>query len=111
MSTKAKNWTKTELQVYILLLCANADTNETKEELEMIRSKVDMDTFEKMEGIFRADSEEKRLKKIDRNIHQHHYSAKELSAFKREMYKVFFSDCNFSMLEKRLDWTLDNILY
>jgi len=30
MKHKAKNWTKTELQVYILLMCANADKEETK---------------------------------------------------------------------------------
>lgn len=111
MSTKAKNWTKTELQVYILLMCANADNEESKEELEYIASKADKKTFEKMLKLFRSDSENKRFKKIDRNIQNQYYSARELSAFKSEMYEVFFSDCKFTMMEKRLDWTLDNILY
>ncbi len=111
MTTKAKDWTKTELQTYILLMCANADRDETKKEIDMIKAKVDTETFEKMEQLFRSDSENKRFKKIDKNIQQQMYSIKELSAFKSEMYEVFFSDCNFSMMEKRLDQTLDNILY
>lgn len=111
MSAKAKDWTKIELQTYILLMCANADKKETKEELEMILAKVGKKTFDKMEKIFHKDSEEKQFKRIDRSIHQHNYSAKELGTFRREMYEIFFSDCNFSLMEKRLDWTLDNILY
>ncbi len=111
MKHKAKDWTKTELQIYILLMCANADKKETEEEIAIIKSKVDIETFKKMEQLFRNDSEEKRLKKIDRNIHQHVYSALELSIFQQEVYKIFFSDGKFTMMEKRLDWTLDNILY
>ena len=111
MSTRENDWTKIELQTYILLMCANADKKETKEELQMISDKVGKKTFDKMEKIFHKDSEENQFKKINRNIHQHNYSIKELSAFRREMYEIFFSDCNFSLMEKRLDWTLDNILY
>ncbi|RDK87019.1 hypothetical protein [Marinirhabdus gelatinilytica] len=111
MATKNNNWTKTELQTYILLLCANADNDETEEELKMIRSKVAKDTFEKMYEKFSKDTEEERLKKIDTNIHAHTYSNMELIDFRREVYEIFFSDCDFKMMEKRLDWTLDNILY
>ena len=111
MKHKAKDWTKTELQIYILLMCANADKDETKEEMDLIKSKAETKTFEKMEKIFRSDSEEKRLKKIDRNIHQHIYSVLELNVFQQEVYQIFFSDGKFTMMEKRLDWTLDNILY
>lgn len=111
MTTEENGWTKEELQVYILLLCANADNNETEEELEMIQAKVSKTTFVKMYAIFKGDSEEERLKKIDLNVHRHAYSTMELIAFRREVYEIFFSDCNFSMMEKRLDWTLDNILY
>ena len=85
--------------------------NETKEEIEMVSSKFSKETFDKMLGLFRSDIEEKRFEKIDENIQQQNYSALELNAFKKEIYEVFLSDNHFSMLEKRLDWTLDNILY
>ena len=111
MKHKAKDWTKAELQVYILLMCANADNEETKEEVHMIKSKVDAATFNKMEQLFHKDSERRRLKKIDISIHRHTYSSIELAAFRNEAYDIFLSDNSFTMMEKRLDWTLDNILY
>tara|TARA_R100000306_G_C4346957_1_gene128103 strand:- start:536 stop:871 length:336 start_codon:yes stop_codon:yes gene_type:complete len=111
METKQKQWTKTELQVYILLLCANADKDETDAELDMIRQKVSDTLFNEIYAEFKQDSEEQRLTKIDQDIHMHNFSNKELVDFRREMYKIFFSDCDFKMMEKRLDWTLDNILY
>tara|TARA_R110002049_G_scaffold239565_1_gene412866 strand:+ start:1104 stop:1439 length:336 start_codon:yes stop_codon:yes gene_type:complete len=111
MKTKKPNWSKTELQVYILLLCANADKKETEEELDMILNKVPKKTFAKMYKKFHKHTEKKRLKKVDKVVENHEYSEMELAAFRREMYEIFFSDCSFSMLEKRLDWTLDNILY
>jgi len=111
MKNKKPNWTKTELQIYIMLLCANADKTETEEELEMIQNKTSKKTFLKMHKKFHKHSEKKRFKKIDNVIHNHDYSQMELAAFRREMYKIFFSDSSFSMLEERLDMTLDNILY
>jgi len=111
MTTKPTEWTKEELQIYILLLCANADKEETEEELEMILSKVSKKTFGKVYVEFHNDSEEIRLKKVDKNVHQHSYTNMELIAFRRDVYEVFFSDGNFTMMEKRLDLTLDNILY
>lgn len=111
MTKETSHWTKTELQVYILLLSANADKDETNDELEMIKSKVELQTFLKIYQEFQADSEEERLQKIDTNIHLHTYSSMELIEFRTEVHRIFLSDHNFSMLEKRLDWTLDNILY
>ena len=111
MGQKSHSWTKTELQVYILLLCANADNEETAKELSMIKSKVNKETFDKMYEVFHKDSEKKRLKKVDRCIHLHTYSSLELIAFRREVYEIFFSDCEFKMMERRLDLILDNILY
>ena len=105
------HWTKTELQVYTMLLCANADGNETQEEIEMIKSKTDADTFKKIHEEFLSDTEDERFEKIDHAIHQHEYSPKELSAFRREIYEIFFSDCSFTSMERHLDKVLDNILY
>lgn len=111
MKSKQNIWSKDELQTYILLLCANADNNESDKEIEMIKSKTDLETFEKVYKEFSADSEEERLDKIDAAIHLHEYSIREISAFKREMYEIFFSDCNFSLMERNLDRILDNIIY
>jgi hypothetical protein len=111
MNAKSRKWTKTELQTYILLLCANADNDESQEEVALIKSKVDGDTFEKMHKEFNEDTEEVRLEKIDDTIQLHEYSPIELAELRREMYEIFFSDCNFVLMERNLDRILDNILY
>jgi len=104
-------WSKTELQVYILLLCANADDQESEKEINMIKLKTDQETFEMIYQEFSNDTEDERLDKIEVAIHLHEYSMKEIADFRREMYEIFFSDCNFSLMEKNLDRILDNIIY
>ena len=106
-----KPWSKKELQTYILLLCANADSEETEEELELIKSKTDSETFIKIHKEFSEDSEEDRFEKIDTNVHIHDYSNMELSDFRKEMYEVFLKDKKFMLMERNLDRILDNILY
>ncbi|MGA9326081.1 MAG: hypothetical protein WBV11_16265 [Salegentibacter sp.] len=111
MKSEQQNWTKTELQIYILMLCANADSNVTEEELNLIKSKTDRETFEKMSREFSGDTEEESLEKIQDNLVMHEYSHKELVNLRKEMFEIFFSDKKFSMMENTLDKILDNILY
>ena len=109
--TNNNPWSKEQLHTYILLLCANADSDETQKELEMIKSKVDAGTFKTMYQEFKEDTEDQRLEKIDDAIQLLEYTPKELSDLKREMYEIFFSDCDFNLMERNLDRILDNILY
>jgi len=111
MAINTKLWTKKELQIYILLLCANADSNETEEEIAMIRPKVDEATFEKIYKEFSNDSEKDALDKIDENIQHQEYTNQELGDLRREMYEIFFADCKFKQMERNLDRILDNIIY
>jgi len=111
MNSKSNKLSKTELQIYILLCCANADSIETEEELNLIKSKVDIDTFERIYKEFKNDNEDDRIEKIDDNVHLHEFSHMELGQLRREMYEIFFSDCEFKMMERNLDKILDNILY
>lgn len=111
MNNQQQHWTKTELQIYILMLCANADSNVTEQELELIKSKTDKKTFDKMYEEFTGDTEEESLEKIQDNLVMHEYSHKELTQLRKEMFEVFFSDKKFSMMENTLDKILDNILY
>ena len=111
MKPKNNEWSKIELQVYILLLCANADDQESENEIDMIKLKTDQETLERIYQEFSGDTEDERLDKIDIAIHLHEYSMKEIADFRREMYEIFFSDCNFTLMEKNLDRILDNIIY
>ena len=111
MSNREENWTKSELQAYVLLLCAYADGRADEGEIKVIKSKTHPETYEKMHTEFMDDTEEQRLRKIDDNVQMHYFTQMELAEFRREMYEVFFADCNFERMEKNMDRILDNILY
>ncbi|SDS13877.1 hypothetical protein [Gramella sp. MAR_2010_147] len=111
MKNEQKHWTKAELQIYILMLCANADSNVTNEELDLIKAKTDKNTFENIYKEFSEDSEEESLEKIQDNLVLHEYSHKELVTIRKEMFEVFFSDKKFSQMENMLDKILNNIIY
>lgn len=104
-------WSKEELKIYILLLCANSDLAVTSEEIDFIKSKTDAATFDKMSKEFNTDSEEMSFEKIEATISIHHYEDMELSSLRKEIHEVFVSDNNFAMKERYLNQILDNILY
>lgn len=104
-------WSKKELQIYILLLCANADQVESKKEIKLIKSKTDAATFERLYNEFKRDTEDESLEKINLNIQQHEYSHMELMEFRKEMDAVFLADKKFGMMERNLNRILDNIIY
>ena len=56
MTSKSNNWNKQELKIYILLLCANADSVKSKEEIELIKSKTNSETFDKIFKEFSKDT-------------------------------------------------------
>lgn len=111
MTTNNQKLSKKELQIYILLLCANADSEETEAELDFIKSKVDIETYERVYKSFSDVNEDERLEVIENNIHLHEFTEMELGELRREIYEIFFSDCDFQMMERNLDRILDNILY
>lgn len=111
MKNNHKNWTKEELKIYIMLLCANADGKAKDEELEIIKSKTTQETFDKIHEEFKGDKEKKRLKKIDTAIGYHHYGVLELVELRRELFKIYMADNEFCKKEKYLDNILDNIIY
>mgnify|MGYP000865054211 FL=1 len=111
MKSNTKKWTKEELQIYILLLCANADSDESKEEIKIVKSKVDKKIFKKIYKEFGKDTEEERFEKIDNAIHLHEYSHIELENFRNEINEIFLVDNHFAVMETNLNRILDNILY
>jgi hypothetical protein len=111
MKTTKNPWNKAELQIYVLLLCANADAIETEEEINLIKSKTDLKTFNKMYKEFSGDSEDESLEKIQQNVHLHYFSHMELIEFRKEVNAVFFTDKKYTRMERSLDRILDNLIY
>tara|TARA_R100000306_G_scaffold889_2_gene2391 strand:+ start:43394 stop:43828 length:435 start_codon:yes stop_codon:yes gene_type:complete len=106
-----KQWSKAELKIYILLLCAKADKVEDKEELTLIKSKTSAETFDKIYKEFCRHDEDESLEKIQDAIAYLDYSNQELATLKMEIQQVFATDSKVVMKERNLGWILDNILY
>ncbi|MEG9329075.1 hypothetical protein V6B16_14115 [Salinimicrobium catena] len=111
MKNGRTQWTKTELEIYILLLCANADKVEREAEIDLIRSKVDQDVFDKVYRDFSEETQENCLEKIRENIANHQYSHRELERLRKEMNAIFFADEKYRPMEQNLEKILNNMLY
>lgn len=111
MENGRTTWSKDELQIYILLLCANADGKESREEMELIKAKIDSNVFDRIYREFSGDADEVRFEKIQDCVALHDYSHRELLHLKKEMRKIFMSDKNIVMMERNLARVLGNMLY
>jgi hypothetical protein len=111
MKNEMSQWSKEQLKIYILILCAKIDGDETEEEIALIKSKTDTETFDKLYNEFCCDEEDGCFEKIEYAINQHEYSPKELNELKHEILEVFYLDEKFSTKERYLKKVLDNILY
>lgn len=111
MKNEFAQWSKAELKIYILMLCARIDCEESQEEIDLIKSKVDAATFDRLYKEFCGDDEDDCCEKIEDSIGIHDYSPKEINELKKEVLEVFNSDKKFLTKERYLDKVLDNILY
>lgn len=104
-------WSKVELKIYILLLCARADSEESTEELELIKAKSDEKSFDRLYAELLNDNEDISIQKIENAIARLEYSYKELRELKQEVLEVFKTDKKVDLREYKLSELLDNILY
>lgn len=111
MKDVKNHWSKQELKIYILMFCAKVDQVETEEEIELIKSKTDPETFDRLYNEFCGDDEDTCFEKIEDAIGKYPFSPKEIAEIKKEVMEVFNSDKKFEMKERYLDKVLDNILY
>ncbi|WP_281540539.1 hypothetical protein [Maribacter aestuarii] len=112
MSSSKKHWTKKELKIYLLLLCAQADSQQSQEEIALIKAKTDNDTFNRIYQEFVKDEDEDtRIHKIEMAVHKHEFSHMELTDLRKETNELFNSDKKYSAAERFLDKLLDNIIY
>ncbi len=111
MNKKRTHWSKTELKIYILLLCAKADSIEDLEELDLIKSRTSSKTFARLYREISYDDEDTSLTKISDTVAKLEYSHMELSELKKETREVFSCDGKFQMAERNLSKILDNIIY
>ncbi len=111
MTNEKQHWNKGELKTYILLLCAKADAVESKEEIDLIKSMSNEETFQNTYAEFCKDNEQQSIDKIRDAMQSHDYSFWELAKLRKDIEEVFASDHAILMKERTLGKILDSILY
>ena len=96
------NWTKEELVAYILLYAAHCNLDIDNHEKNVIISKVDMQTFQKVHDEFDKDNDYQSLQKIVSALEDKHYSKVELDALFEDIKKLFLSDGSYDAMELNL---------
>lgn len=104
------NWTKDELIAYTLLYAAHSDFNENNHERNVIISKVDMQTFQKIHDEFSKDNDYQSIQKILASVEQHNYSKSGIEQMLADIKGLFFSDGNFDIREHSMLLFLKRIL-
>lgn len=107
---EAPNWTKDELMAYILLYAAHSDFKEDNHERNVIISKVDMQTFQKVHDEFSNDSDFQSIQKILASIDAHHYSEDKIDEILADVKGLFFADGDFDIKEHSMLLFLKRIL-
>lgn len=96
------NWTKEELNLYILIYCANADFNETRGETDFLKLKSNESIFTRIHEEFDKDNDYQSIQKIRATLDKFGYTKDEKELLLSEMKELFFLDGSFSTLEKNL---------
>jgi hypothetical protein len=110
MEVSNNNWSKQELVAYILLYAANSDFKESNKERNVIISKVDMQTFQKIHDEFDADNDYQSIQKIMAGVKAHNYSQDDVKLLLADLKIMFFSDGNYDILEQNIMLFLKKIL-
>lgn len=104
------HWTKEELVAYILLYTAHSNFEEANMERNVIISKVDMQTFQKIHDEFDKDNDYQSLQKIIKGVEEHNYNNDELKSLFFDIKALFLSDGEYDILERNMFLYLKKIL-
>ena len=104
------NWTKEELVAYILLYAAHGNLEIDNHEKNVIISKVDMQTFQKVHDEFDSDNDYQSLQKIINCLEEYHYTKVELDTLFRDIKTLFLSDGSYDAMELNLYSYLNKLL-
>jgi thiosulfate/3-mercaptopyruvate sulfurtransferase len=107
---KKTHWTKKELVAYILLYTAYSNFDEANTEKNVIISKVDMQTFQKIHNEFDKDNDYRSLQKIIQGLEEHNYNKDELQSLFTDIKILFFSDGEYDITERNMFLYLKKLL-
>lgn len=94
--------TDREFLTYLLLFATHADFKFDEEEREHILSKVDEDTFNRVNRIFEKQNDIQRIDRISDYMKKGNYSQADAATLTQEVLKLFNADGEYSTLEQNL---------
>lgn len=110
MENFTTNWTQEELKCYMLLYCANANFNVTKEEEEYIKLRVEAEKYKNILKEFEEDNDYQHIQKINTTIERLNYSKEEIDEIFQSIKKLFLSDGEMDILEQNIYRGLKHLL-
>jgi len=110
MELQATTWTKEEFQAYLLLYCASADMNISDEEKKIIKSKLCIEKFDAICKEFNNDNDFECIQKIIKTTERLNFNSMEKEELFKEIKELFFTDGDYSELERNLEIGLMRIL-
>lgn len=107
---KDVNWSKDELIAYILLFAAHSNFKESNHERNIIISKVDMATFQRIHDEFDQDNDYQSLQKIQEGLKQNNYTLEDIDQLLSDIKLLFHADGEFDILEQNMMLYLKRLL-
>ena len=107
---KRQHWTKAELVAYILLYASQSDMIVSNKERNVIISKVDMNTFQKIRNEFDKDNDYQSIQKIMSGLKEQNYSKMDIDLLLADIKMLFFADGNFNVSERTMYKLLKKLL-
>lgn len=104
------NWSQEELKAYILLYCSNADFEESKPEMNYIKSKLTDLNIDAIHAEYEEDNDYQSIQKIRSTLNRLEYNKDRIDALEKDIKELFLVDGEYDTLEKNLFIGLKRIL-
>lgn len=111
-STSLKtNWNNQELKAYFYIYAMNADLEESKKDIKLIKKHISEDIYAKMYKEFERDNDYQVIEKIINTIEDLKYTEDQVRYLLDKMKNIFETDKKFSIMERNLASGLERIFY
>ena len=110
MANMNSDWSKKDLEIYLLIYCANANYSESKDEKDFIKSRANSEEYKKMHREFEKDNDYQSIQKIQFSIERHGLSKAEKDKLFSEIKEMFQADGETDILESNLFRGLQHLI-
>ncbi len=104
------NWTKDELKAYLFLFAAHANFEESKAELNFIKTRVGAKNLAHIHDEFDKDNDYQRIQKIEATIERYAYEKEDIENLLLDVKALFIADGELDILEESLFLGLRHLL-